>query len=104
MGIYIYYICTKQYSTYKQEDIITKDVSLNLHGLDLVVTVEYEDNAVCAVVSVRPECSQMALKCDIARFYDELIGELQEALENAIADDKIACYENLMDDRKEEWL
>ena len=81
---------------------MTKDVYLNLHGLNLIVTVEYEDNAVCGVVSVRPECSQMALKCDITRFYDELVVELQEALENAIADDKIAYYENLMDARKEE--
>ena len=48
---------------------MTKDVYLNLHGLDLVVTVEYEDNAVCGVESVRPEGSQMSLKCDIARFY-----------------------------------
>lgn len=83
---------------------MTKDVGLNIHGLDLVVTVEYEDNAACGVVSVRPEGSQMAIKCDITRFYDELAGELQEALENAIADDKIAYYENLMDQRKEEGL
>lgn len=83
---------------------MTKDIYLNLHGLDLVVTVEYEDNAVCGVVSVRPECSETALKCDITRFYDELVGELQEALENTIADDKIAYYENLMDEKREEGL
>lgn len=83
---------------------MTKDVNINIHGIDLVVTVEYEDNAVCGVKRVRAEGSQMALKCDITRFYDELVGELQEAIENAIADDKIAYYENLMDARKEEGL
>ena len=83
---------------------MTKDVYLNLHGLDLVVTVEYEDNAVCGVVSVSGYGTGMALKCDITRFYEELVGELQEALENAIADDKIAYYEDLMDEKREEGL
>lgn len=81
---------------------MTKDVYLNLHGLDLVVTVEYEDNAVCGVVSVRSEGSQMALKCDITRFYDELVGELQEALENAIQADYGAYCDALYEQAREE--
>lgn len=80
---------------------MTKDVYLNLAGLDLIVEVEYEDMAVCGVKAVKDDAGR-PLNCDTKRFYKDLEGELQESLENAIADEKIAYYENLMDQRKEE--
>lgn len=80
---------------------MTKDIELKVHGIDFIVTVEYEDNAVCGVDNVRLKGSEKPLKCDITLFYAELDGFLQEALENAIADEKIAYYENLMDSKKD---
>ena len=80
---------------------MTKDVYLNLAGLDLIVEVEYEDDSVCGVMKVK-DCAGRPLNCDITRFYKDLAIELQESLENAIADERTAYYENLMDSRKEE--
>lgn len=65
-----------------------RKLDLNIHGLELVVTVEYEDNSVYGVTEV---CAKMknnlpiVLKCDTVSFFDELEdylqGELQEALQ-----------------------
>lgn len=79
-----------------------KQVSLDLHGITFYITVEYEDNSVCGVVDVRTDPTGKPLKCDITRFYDELVGELQEALEEELRNDFIAHCEMMMDAKKEE--
>lgn len=81
---------------------MTKLVYLKLFSIDFEVMVEYEDNAVCGVISVSVDGHPV--KCNTEEFYKALDGELQEALEEAINSDKIAYAEMQMDALREEGL
>lgn len=88
---------------------MTKELELNVYGLELVVEVEYEveDNK-CGITEVHYVAARMknglpvALKCDMTRFMEDLEGELQEALENAIQADYEAYCDALYEQAKEE--
>lgn len=84
---------------------MTKEVYMDIYGLEFVVTVEYEDNAVCGVECVyalMKNGTPVALKCSTNDFYKAFDGFLQEALEKALEDEKIAEYEMRMDAKREE--
>lgn len=81
---------------------MTKLVYLNLFGIEFEVSVYYEDNAVCGVESVCVKGTP--IECDVEKFGKELDGELQEALEASLRDDKIAAAEARYDAMKEEGL
>ena len=87
-----------------------KTLPLEIHGLRLFVEVEYEGEGkevnACGVLSVAaaPEKgAAIALKCDTERFFNDLDGELQEALENEIqADYEAYCDAICMSKRERE--
>ena len=90
---------------------MTKLVYLNLFGIEFTVEVEYEeeDNKVyvCGVTEVyvgNDSTGAQKIKCNTEEFYKSLDGELQEALEEAISNDKIVAAEARYDAMKEEGL
>ena len=83
---------------------MNKDLYINIHGIDFVVTVEYEDNAVIDVMSVRLEGSQNPLECDTNKFYNELVDVLQEGLESELLNDKLAYEDMMYESAREEGL
>ena len=88
---------------------MTKELELNVYGLELVVEAEYEeeDNK-CWLTDVHSVAARMknglplVLKCDIQRFMKELDGELQEALEDALRADFDAYCDSLYEQAEEE--
>lgn len=81
---------------------MTKLVYLKMFGIEFEVSVYYEDDSVCGVESV---CvNGTPIECDTEKFEKELEGELQEALEEALRNDKIAAAEARYDAMKEEGL
>lgn len=86
---------------------MTKAVDFDLGGLHLKVVVEYEDKSVGGVelvFGVAKDGREMLLECDTAMFYESFMRELQEALEDALADEK-AYYEDMHFEqhREENW-
>lgn len=81
---------------------MTKMVYLKLAGMDLEVEVYYEDNAVCEVESVCVKGTP--IEVNKKEFFKALEGELQDALEDAIRDERIAYEEMKYDEMKEEGL
>ena len=86
-----------------------KTVPLEIHGLRLFVEVEYDGEGkevnACGVLSVAavPEKGAViALKCDTARFFKDLEGEVQEALENEIQADYEAYCDAMYEQAREE--
>ena len=88
-----------------------KTCEMELNGMRLVIDVEYdgEGNKVSAhgveTVSAHTlDGSLKALECDTARFYKDLEGEVQKALENAIQADFEAYCDALYEQAKEEGM
>ena len=85
-----------------------KDISFTAFGIEFIahVTYEQEDNKVSIgeVTDVWVEGEDLAnhlIKCDKERFLKDFEGELYRALEEAVASDKAAYYEDLYDSQKE---
>lgn len=87
-----------------------KTVQIDVFGLTLHVELDVAEDEHISIECVRnvyaeiPQGHLVELKCDTTRFYNDLEGEIYRALENAMADEKIAAYEMKMDARKEEGL
>lgn len=86
-----------------------KTCEMELNGIRLVIDVEYEGegNKVSAygveTVSAQTlDGSFKTLECDVERFYKDLEGEVQEALENAIQADYEAYCDALYEQAREE--
>lgn len=88
-----------------------KTCEMALNGIRFVIDVEYEGegNKVSAygVESVSAQTldgSFKALECDTERFYKDLEGEVQKALENAIQADYEAYCDAVYEQAREEGL
>ncbi len=79
---------------------MTRDLYINLCGLSLVVTVEYEDYALCGVLGVRADGSKEPIKCDLKAFMEELEPELQAELDASLLNEKIFFAECALDDER----
>ena len=85
-----------------------KDLYINIHGIDFVVTVDYEkeDNycAVSDVLEVRLEGQTTPIKCDTNKFYNELVDVLQEGLESELLNDRLAAEDMMYESARDEGL
>lgn len=85
-----------------------RELYAKIHGIDFVVTVDYEQEdhycSVSDVLSVRIEGQTKPLKCDLKRFYNDLVDTLQEELESSLLNDKLVYEEIMYDEAKEEGL
>lgn len=85
-----------------------KDLYLNIHGIDFVVTVDYEQDynccAVTDVLSVRIEGQINELKCDKSKFYNELVDVLHEGLESELLNDRLVAEDMMYDAARDEGL
>lgn len=85
-----------------------KDLYLNIHGIDFVVTVDYEQEYNCCAVSdvleVRLEGQTSPLKCDTKKFYNELVDVLQEGLESELLNDRLVAEDMMYESARDEGL
>ena len=85
-----------------------KDLYINIHGIDFVVTVDYEQDYNCCAVSdvleVRLEGQTTPLKCDTNKFYNELVDVLQEGLESELLNDKLVAEDMMYESARDEGL
>ena len=85
-----------------------KDLYINIHGIDFVVTVDYEKEYNCCAVSdvleVRLEGQTTPLKCDANKFYNELVDVLQEGLESELLNDRLAAEDMMYESARDEGL
>ena len=85
-----------------------KNLYINIHGIDFVVTVDYEqeDNccAVSDVLSVRIEGQTIPLRCDTKKFYNELVDVLQEGLESELLNDRLVAEDMMYDAARDERM
>ena len=83
-----------------------KDLYLNIHGIDFVVTVDYEkeDNCCADVLEVRLEGQTTPLKCDTNKFYNELVDVLQEGLESELLNDRLVAEDMMYESARDEGL
>ena len=85
-----------------------KDLYINIHGIDFVVTVDYEQDYNCCAVSdvleVRLEGQTTPLKCDTNKFYNELVDVLQEGLESELLNDRLAAEDMMYESARDEGL
>jgi hypothetical protein len=86
-----------------------KTLTIELYGMEFEVLVGYEQEGnkcgvteVLEVSGVMKNNRSVALKCDKSAFEKAFEGELQEALEQAIIDDKTAYYEAKYDEARDE--
>ena len=76
---------------------MTKAIDFELAGMQLKVVVDYEDRAVGGVemvFAVGKDGREMLVDCDTGMFYESLEGELQDAFEEHLVQEK-AYYEDL---------
>lgn len=76
---------------------MTKAIDFELAGMQLKVVVDCEDKAVGGVemvFAVGKDGREMLVDCDTGMFYESLEGELQDAFEEHLAQEK-AYYEDL---------
>ena len=85
-----------------------KDLYLNIHGIDFVVTVDYEQDYNCCagsdVLSVSIEGQTTPLKCDTNKFYNELVDVLQEGLESELLNDRLEAEDMMYESARDEGL
>lgn len=76
---------------------MTKAIDFELAGMQLKVVVDYEDRAVGGVemvFAVGKDGREMLVDCDTGMFYESLEGELQDAFEEHLTQEK-AYYDDM---------
>lgn len=76
---------------------MTKAINFELAGMNLKVVVDYEDRSVGGVemvFAVGQDGREMLVDCDTDMFYELLEGELQDAFEEALVQEK-AYYDDM---------
>lgn len=76
---------------------MTKAIDFELAGMKLKVVVDYEDRAVGGVemvFAVGKDGREMLVDCDTGMFYESLEGELQDAFEDYLVQEK-AYYDDM---------
>lgn len=81
---------------------MTKTIHMTIFGIEFEVEVEYEDNAVCGVLSVK--CGGAPIKCNLNEFCRDCEDDLQRALIDTLEDERIAYAEMRYEAAKEEGL
>ena len=87
---------------------MTQAIDFELAGMKLKVVVDYEDRAVGGVemvFAVGQDGREMLVDCDTGMFYESLEGELQDAFEDYLAQEK-AYYDDMRweEDREDDRL
>jgi hypothetical protein len=76
---------------------MTQAIDFELAGMKLKVVVDYEDRAVGGVeqvFAVGEDGKEMLVDCDTGMFYESLEGELQDAFEDYLVQEK-AYYDDM---------